>query len=432
MSRKSTRREFLKRTSFTGIGLWLGGGAAPSWAVPPSEKLNVGVVGVAGRGAGNLEDVAACPIANIAALCDIDEKNLYGASQKHSRARLYSDFRKLLDEGKDLDAVVVSTPDHTHAVASVWAMKAGKHVYCEKPLTHDVHEAHVVATTAKQMRRATQMGTQIHAGDNYRRVVETIQTGAIGDVTEAHAWVGKTWSGGERPAEGQPVPPHIKYDLWLGPAPERPFHETYLPANWRRWWDFGNGTLGDMGCHYLDVVHWALDLWNPIAVEAEGPPVHPETAPDWLHVQFRHPARGKLPPVTVHWYDGGRRPKQFDGGGLPEWGDGVLFVGSKGMMLADYGRYVLLPEESFKDHKAPPAFIPRSIGHHIEWLEACKTGAPTTCNFNYSGALTETVLLGVVAYRVGAKIEWDRGAMKTSNEAANRLLKREYRQGWSL
>ncbi len=431
MTRKTTRRAFLRTTSLTGLGLLL---ARRAPAVlesdgSPNEKLNVAVVGVAGRGGGNLSGVAG---ENIVALCDIDEKNLYNASQQFTGAKIYNDFRAMLDQG-DIEAVVISTPDHTHAVATVAALKAGKHVYCEKPLTHSVYEAHVVAKTATAQRAATQMGTQIHAGDNYRRVVELIQSGAIGPVREAHAWVGKTWSGGERPEKGEEVPSHIKYDLWLGPAPVREYHSTYLPANWRRWWDFGGGTLADMGCHYLDLVHWALDLENPIAVEANGPPVHAETTPAWLEATFHHPARGSLPPVSVTWHDGGKRPKQFaEEGAMPQWGDGVLFVGDEGMLLANYGEYRLLPEERFRDYQPPRESIPPSIGHHNEWIAACKTGAPTTCNFRYSGALTETVLLGNVAYRSGNKIAWDRHHLTTNDPEADRFLRRDYREGWSL
>ena len=214
----------------------------------------------------------------------------------------------------------------------------------------------------------------------------------------AHVWVGKTWSGGDRPKETPPVPGRLHWDLWLGPAPERPYHPTYLPANWRRWWDFGSGTLGDMACHYMDLPFWALDLKHPLSAEAEGPPVHPETTPSWMIVRYEFPSRGDMPPVNLTWYDGGKRPELFSQGKLPRWGDGVLFVGDKGMLLADYDRYVLLPEADFKDFRPPAPSIAKSIGHHNEWIDACKTGRPTTCNFGYSGALTEAVLLGAVAY----------------------------------
>ena len=394
-----TRRNFLKSSTLAGMGLFLPGSVWPDEKSEKSDKseraekkarsawdkLNIAVIGVAGRGGSNLGGVSG---ENIVALCDIDQKNLYQASRKFPRARLYKDFRNIFDQ-KDIDAVVVSTPDHTHAVASVTAMKAGKHVYCEKPLAHNIYEAYVVAKTAVEYRRVTQMGTQIHAGSNYRRGVEMIQTGVIGEVRECHVWVKKTWSGGNRPKETPSVPPHISYDLWLGPAPERPYHAIYLPQNWRRWWEFGGGTLADMGCHHMDVVHWALNLKSPVAVEAEGPPVHPETTPAQLIVRYDHPARGTLPPVRVTWYDGGKRPHYFQEGKLPRWGDGILWVGEKGMMLSDYGRYVLLPEDRYKGYQPPPRHIPESIGHHREWIEACKTGAPTTCNFVYGGALTE-------------------------------------------
>jgi len=428
MKAKVSRRVFLKTSTLAGAGILLGGSSLVS-GESPNEKLNLGVIGVRGRGGANLGAVSS---QNIVALCDIDQKNLYDASKQFPGAKLFRDFRKVMDL-KEIDAVVVSTPDHTHAVATVAALKAGKHVYCEKPLTHDIHEADVVISTAVKHRRATQMGTQIHAGGNYRRVVELVQSGAIGPIRECHAWVGKSWGGGDRPGETPPVPPTLDYDLWLGPAPERPYHPVYLPGNWRCWWDFGGGTLGDMGCHYMDLVHWALNLWNPVAVEAEGPPVHPETAPPWIIIHYDHPARGSLPPVRVTWYDGGKRPKYFAEGKLPRWGDGVLFVGEKGMLIASYGGYKLLPESRFKDFQPPAPFIPDSIGHHLEWIQACKTGAPTTCNFIYSGALTETVLLGIVAYRSGGRIEWSRGDLKvTNNPEANRFLSREYRKGWSL
>jgi predicted dehydrogenase len=340
----------------------------------------------------------------------------------------------MLDQ-KDIEAVTVSTPDHVHAPASVLAMKTGRHVYCEKPLAHSVYEARVMAKVAAKEQRATQMGTQIHnTGRNYRNVVEVIRSGAIGKVREAHSWVGKAWGGGERPEEGQPVPSYIDYDLWLGPAPERPYHSVYLPGNWRRWWDFGNGTLGDMGCHHLDLPFWALSLRYPETVEAEGPPVHPETAPTWIQVQWQFPSRAGMPPVLLHWHDGGKRPPQFEEGKLPRWGDGTLFVGEDGrMLLADYGRYVLLPEEKFRDFKPPPHSIPDSPGHHAEWIQACKTGKPTTCNFEYSGRLTETVLLGTVAYRTGKRLEWDPIELKATNcPEASRYIRRKYRKGWTL
>ena len=273
LDRQLTRREFLKNTSLAGLGGWfgfggLGGGSA-------NDKLNLGIIGTANRAGLNLAAVSG---QNIVALCDTDETFLAGAAVQHPRAATYGDFRKLL-ERRDIDAVVISTADHTHAVATMMALKAGKHVYCEKPLTHSVAEARLVAKAASQTKLATQMGIQIHAERNYRRVVELIQSGAIGAVTEAHAFCSKTWSGGERPSDQPRVPKSIHFDVWLGPAPARPYHPAYIPEQWRRWWDFGNGTLGDMGCHYLDLVHWALDLRHPKTIAAQGPPPHRETTP---------------------------------------------------------------------------------------------------------------------------------------------------------
>jgi predicted dehydrogenase len=307
----------------------------------------------------------------------------------------------------------------------------GKHCYCEKPLTHTVTEARLMAKIAAEKGLATQMGTQIHAGSNYRRVVEIIQSGAIGPVREVHVWVGKGWGGGTRPTDTPPVPSYIHWDLWLGPAPYRPYHPTYLPANWRRWWDFGEGTLGDMACHYMDLPFWALDLRYPDTIEADGPPVNPETCPMGLIVHYEHPARGDKPPVKLTWYDGNRAPKVVAGHEVR--GSGVMFVGDKGEMFANYGSYELYPKAEFANFQPPPQTIPNSIGHHAEWIKACKEGTPTTCNFDYSGALTEAVLLGNVAYRTGKKIRWDAKNLRVTNcpEAAQ-YLSYKYRDGWTL
>ena len=432
MSKHVSRRQFLKSTT---VGTMAAGLLASGrWAASQSsdEKLKIAVIGVAGRGAGNLAGVIG---QNIVALCDVDDTRLAKAVAKVPGAKKYNDFRKMLEEMDDqIEAVVVSTPDHVHAAAGVTAMKMGKHCYCEKPLAHNVSEARLMAEVAAENKLATQMGTQIHATDNYRRVVEMVQAGCVGPIGEVHVWCGKGWGGGERPTETPEVPENIHWDLWLGPAPYRPYHPIYMPANWRRWWDFGNGTLGDMACHFMDLPFWALDLRHPTTVEAEGPPVHPETCPLALTVRYEFPARGDLPPVKFTWYDGkDNGPPVLKESGLPEWGSGVLFVGSEGMLLADYTRRQLYPEAKFAEYQPPEQTIPASIGHHAEWIEACKTGGPTTCNFNYSGALSEAVLLGNVAYRAGAKLEWDAKALKATNcPAADKYLRREYRQGWEL
>jgi predicted dehydrogenase len=328
--------------------------------------------------------------------------------------------------------VVIGTTDHHHAPAAMRAIRAGKHVYCEKPLSHTVAEARLITEAARKAGVATQLGTQIHAENNYRRVVEIIQAGTIGDVTDVHVWVGgKGWGGGDRPEKPETAPEYLNWDLWLGPAPERPYAAgRYHPAQWRRWWDFGQGTLGDMGCHYMDLPFWALDLKYPTEVEAEGPEVHPETAPLGLIVRYKFPERGTAPGLNFTWYGDSMVPAEMAGERVP--GSGVMFVGTKGKMFADYSRYKLFPAADFKDFQPPAETIPESIGHHREWLKACRDGSPTTCNFDYSGPLTEAVLLGNVAYRSGQSFKWDGAAMTSDNAAANQYLTKEYRSGWEV
>lgn len=425
--RKFSRRSFLGASAAAVGGCWV----LPSWAESPNEKLNVAVVGVANRGAANLSGVSS---ENIVALCDVDANYLAAAAKDHPQARLYRDFRRMLDELQNsIDAVVVSTPDHTHAPPAAAAMSLGKHCYCEKPLTHCVQETRVLTELAVKNRLATQLGTQIHAGDNYRRVVELVQAGVIGPISEVHVWSAASYSAGDRPTDTPPVPDYLDWDLWLGPAPYRPYHPTYLPGRWRGWKDFGNGGLGDFFCHYCDLAFWALDLRYPLTVEAEGPPPHPEGTPPWLIVRYEFPARGDLPPVKLTWYDGGKRPPLQAEAGLPDWASAVLFVGEKGMLLADYGRRLLWPEAKFADLTPPPQTIPASVGHHLEWIEACKGRGTTTCRFEYSGPLTEAALLGTVAFRTGRKIEWDAQNLKAIGcPEADPWINRPYREGWKL
>jgi hypothetical protein len=349
-----------------------------------------------------------------------------------------------------LDVVVVSTCEHTHAFATLPALQLGKHVYCEKPLTHSVWEARVIREAAAKAGVATQMGTQIHAGDNYRRVVELIMTGAIGPVREVHAWVSRAWGwqGSEdearrnndivlvqdRPAESEPVPANLNWDLWLGPAPARPFHSVYFPGpKWYRWWDFGNGTMSDLGSHWIDLPFWALKRDYPRTIEAQGPKPHPEIAPASMQVTYEYGPRGELPPVRLTWYQGVNKPDMWRDATIPQWESGVLFVGDDGMLLSDYGQHVLLPEDKFADFVRPEPFIPTSRGHYEEWLHACKTGEPTTCNFEYAGWLTEANHLGNVAFRVGKKIQWDPQSLKAASAPeADPFIRREYRPGWKL
>lgn len=437
-----SRRTFL-RTSAVAAGAVLGAPAIAR-AQNVNDLLNIAIIGCGGRGGGNLQAVRS---QNIVALVDVNEENLNRAAEQFPDARKLTDFRKLYDYADEFDAVVVSTCEHTHCFATIPALQLNKHVYCEKPLTHNIWEARVVRELYEKTKVATQMGTQIHAGPNYRRVVELIQSGAIGAVSEAHVWVGRAWGRQseeeakaandivfvqERPAEADPIPAGLNWDLWLGPAPERPFNNVYFPGpKWYRWWDFGNGTMSDLGSHWIDLPFWALNLKVPLTIEASGPPPHAEIAPASMEVKYEYAARGDMPAVTLTWYQGHNKPQLYKEGAIPQWESGTLFVGDKGMLLADYGRYVLLPEAQFEGFVPPDPFIPDSIGHHNEWIEACKTGELTTCNFEYAGWLTEANHLGNVAYRAGQKLEWDPVALKATNcPEADQFIKRQYRDSY--
>ncbi len=425
-----SRRKFLSTTSaVTGaavVGYFTSSSCAQSTS--PNEKLNLACIGTANRAAADIQEVLQ---EQIVALCDVDSNFLTQKLKELPDARAYADYREMLDKEADkIDAVVIGTTDHHHAPASIRAIRAGKHVYCEKPLTHTVQEARIIAMEAKKAGVATQLGTQIHADDNYRRVVEIIQAGTIGTVTDVHVWVGgKGWGGGELPTaeEIMDPPAHLNWDLWLGPALERPYASgRYHPAQWRRWWAFGQGTLGDMGCHYMDLPFWALGLRHPTEVEAEGPPVHAETAPLGLVVRYKFAD----PAINFTWYNDTEVPKSINDTIVPS--NGVMFVGSDGMLFADYNKYKLFPVEKFENFTPPAVSIPESIGHHKEWLQACRDGSPTSCNFDYSGALTEAVLLGNVAYRSGQKFSWDAATLQTNNAEAQKFISKEYRSGWEI
>ncbi|HUW59926.1 MAG TPA: Gfo/Idh/MocA family oxidoreductase [Candidatus Bathyarchaeia archaeon] len=440
-----SRRGFMK-TAAGAAGAVTFGAPAILRAQNLNDQMNIAVIATGGRGGGNLDAVSS---ENIVALCDVNQKSLAPAAKKFPKARTFADFRKLYDFANEFDAVVVSTCEHTHAFATLPALELGKHVYCEKPLTHDIWEARIIREAAAKAKVATQQGTQIHASDNYRRVVELIQTGAIGPVREAHTWVTRAWGWQseeeakaakdivfvtERPTQVDPVPEGLDWDLWLGPAPERPFNNVYFPGpKWYRWWDFGNGTMSDMGSHINDLAFWALKLEVPLSAVAAGPEPHPEIAPASMKVEYEYGARGDLPPVKMTWYQGNAMREMWKEKKIPQWGLGILFVGDKGMLLSDYEKHVLLPEENFKDFVRPEPFIPKSLGHHAEWIHACKTGEPTTCNFEYAGWLTEANHLGNVAYRTGKKLEWDPVALKAKNAPeADQFIRREYRAPWKL
>jgi predicted dehydrogenase len=438
------RRSFMQSAGSLSLGV-LGSsvfvsGTAAAQSRNPLEKLNVACIGTANRAA---EDVNGVMSENIVAICDVDSNYLQRAEAMLTKEtkltpRTYADYREMIDaEGSKIDAVVIGTTDHHHAPAAVRAIRAGKHVYCEKPLSHTVQEARLIAEEAAKKGVATQLGTQIHAEENYRRVVEIVQAGVLGDVTEVHVWVGKAWGyqadwANSRNEPGSTPPANLNWDLWLGPAPVYPFHEgRFHPAQWRRWWDFGTGTLGDMACHFMDLPFWALNLRHPVHIETEGPAVHPDMAPEGLIVKYRFPKADGSGTLNLNWYDGTMIPKKVAGQAVPP--NGVMFVGSEGQLYADYSRYRLFPSEKFAKFSPPPQTIPKSIGHHAEWIKACKDGSATTCNFDYSGALSESVLLGNVAYRIGKPLEWDARTLTVTNvpEAA-KLISKEYRKGWEI
>jgi len=439
------RRQFLGRSLLAAGAVTFG---APAFVSGRNlnEKLNIAMIGSGGRGRANMKGVAS---ENIVALCDVAESALNQAAEQYPMARKEVDFRRLFDRHQEFDAVVVSTCEHTHAFATLPALQLGKHVYCEKPLTYNTYEARVIREAAAKAKVTTQMGIQNHANDNYRRVVELIQSGAIGPVREAHVWVSRAWGWQseeearankdivfvqERPTEAETPPAGLEWELWLGPAPYRPFHNVYYPGpKWYRWWDFGNGTMSDLGSHWNDLPFWALKLDHPTTVEAFGPPPHPEIAPASMRAVYEYEARGDLPPVKLTWHQGTEKPEIWKQGGIPQLQNGVLFIGEKGMLLSDYRQHTLLPEKEFEGFKRPEPFLPTVSSHHAEWIAACKAGEQSLANFEYSGWLTEANHLGNVAYRAGKKLQWDPVNLKATNAPeAEPFIRREYRNGWKL
>ena len=440
------RRDFLART-----GLAVGGAMivpasvlGRNGAVAPSDKLNIAGIGVGGRGADDLREIES---ENIVALCDVDSRRAADTFKRYPKAKQYTDFRQMLDRQKDIDAVVVATPDHVHAFASMAAIQLGKHVYCEKPLTHTIWEARRLTEESRKARVATQMGTQGHSYEGIRLIAEWIRDGAIGPVREVHCWTDRPagwWPQGvERPKDAPAAPATLDWDLWLGPAPVRPYHPAYVPFAWRGWWDFGCGALGDMGCHIFDSPFFALNLGYPTSVEAVSSPVNRETGPVASIIRYEFPARGEMPPVKLTWYDGGLlppRPEELEPGRrLGNENGGILYIGDKGKIMASDENAqspCLIPQSRMNEYKRPPKTIPRSVGHHAEWVQACKGGPPAGANFDYAGPLTEVVLLGNVVIRTGEKtrkLEWDGPGMKCTNvDAANQFVRNEYRKGWSL
>jgi len=439
--KKISRRDFMGSAAavvaaFTIVPRRVLGGSGNK---PPSEKLNIAGIGAGGMGASNIN---ACSDSgeNIVALCDVDDERAKDTFNRYPKARKWKDFRKMLDEQKDIDAVIVATPDHTHAVAAMAAMRRGKHVYVQKPMTHTVYEARMLTEAARKYKVATQMGNQGHSGEGVRLICEWIWDGAIGPVREVQAWTNRPiWPQGiDRPSDTPPVPPTLDWDLWVGPSPMRPYNSCYLPFAWRGWWDFGCGALGDMACHLLDPVFSALKLKYPISVESCATKVNNETFPLASIVRYEFPARGDMPPVKLHWYDGGMKPPRPDELERGRQMTSVIFIGDKGkLMCGEYGDNPrLIPETKMKEYKRPPETLPRIEGGHHEqnWIRACKGGEPACSNFDYSGPFTEAVVMGNLAiHRLGAKLLWDGENMKVTNdEEANKYVKQPCREGWSL
>ena len=462
-----SRRQVLGGTALATAGyLFLPGRVLGlNGAKSPNEKLNIAGIGIGGKGK---DDLAAMASENIVALCDVDWGYAGPVFERHPNAKRFKDYRKMLDEMPEIDAVVIATPDHHHAPAAMAAIKHGKHVYCEKPLTHSVWEARLVAEAARKAKLATQMGNSGQASAETRRLCELVWAGAIGKVLEAHIWTDRPshglfdeyWPQGvDRPGEQPPVPGTLDWDLWLGPAPNRPFHSAYLPFKWRGWWDFGTGALGDIGCHACDPVFRALKLGAPITVQGASTRVNGETFPLGSMVTYEFPARDaqaqsnnrhvqgmsgaaagamEMPPCKLVWYDGGLRPPRP--AGLPEhapMGDnGRLLIGEHGFILGN----TVFPESRAREVGDIPSTLPRSPGHYQEWISACKGGAPAGANFDWAGPLAEAVLLGNVTLRrelretlTGCKLHWDAANLKFTNlEEANAFIRRDYRAGWSL
>lgn len=419
--------------------------------IPPSERLRVAGIGCGGMGGGDIATVSKLG-ATMVALCDVDEARAAGTFNAHPQARRYKDFREMIDkEAKNIDAVTVGTPDHIHAVATMAAIRAGKHVYCQKPLTHTLRECREVTRAAKAAGVITSMGNQGHASEGSRLTNEWIQAGVIGDVREVHCWsdrAGRLWKQGiGRPTDTPAVPATLDWNLWLGPVKERPYHPVYAPVGWRGWWDFGTGAMGDMGCHIIDHPVWALQLGPPTTVESrttldgtflDGGKMNEETFPVAAMMYFEFPARGPLPPVRMAWYDGGLMPpapaELPAGQRLPD--NGVLYIGSKGKMYhsSHGGMPQLLPGSLKEAAAAVPKTMVRSPGHYEEWVEGCKSGRQPMASFAYAGPMTETALLGVLSLRApGTRLEWDSEQLQVKNAPElNRYVHTEYRSGWTL
>jgi len=436
MNRTLRRRDFLRQAGAGAAGFWAVTRTGPSVSRSPNEKLNIACIGLGGMGGGNLNGVSG---ENVTALCDPDSNFLDKAAAGRPAAKKFADYRRMFEEiPREFDAVVISTPDHHHAPAAMAALRLGKHCYCEKPLTHGVYEARQVAEAARKAKVATQMGNRGTSGEEIRRVVELVQAGAIGAVKEVHCWTNRPiWPQGLDRPPARAVPKNLNWDLWLGPAPQREYHDSLHPFSWRGWWDFGTGALGDMACHIMNTPYWALKLGHPSSVEAEGEPRKPDCGPLWMTVRYEFPAQAGRPPLRLVWYDGKKNnvpnlpPEELAEGAKISPDGGTLFVGEKGKLLGAQ----LLPADRSRDFKPPPATLPRvpDGNHYNDWIRACKGQGPACSHFDFAGPLTEGVLLGIVAFRAGKKLPWDGPAMKARGcPEAERYVRRPYRKGWTL
>jgi len=438
-TRTIRRRQFLKSAAAAGAGVVILPSGALLGANAPSNKLNVALIACSGRARAHMGAISG---ENVVALCDVNEKHLASAAKRFPKAKTYVDWRKCLDQ-KGMDAVICCTTDHTHAFVANWAMNRDLHVYCEKPLGNSVEEARVVRATylKKKDKLATQVGTQRHSNENFNRVRELVKDGAIGDLQTAWAWGNRQIRRpGYLPAAGTP-PKHLHYDLWIGPSPSHPYNPGYFRGclAWNMYWDFGSGQIGDMGSHTMDLAWNALDADLPTTAEGEGEKFNPDVTPVELHTAFDIPANDWRGAIRVHWYQGGMMPRSPRGYvDLKKIGHGAMFKGSKGFLVADFGSRVLLPwgggaDMTYYKPRAKDKLIP-PLGHfQKEWVDACKGDLKTSCDFDYGGKLIEMMLLGLVAYRVGKKLEYDGKEGRVTNvDEANALLKREYRPGWTL
>jgi predicted dehydrogenase len=464
-----SRRCFLASAAGTAVGFTI----LPRYVLgnsgftAPSEKVNIAVIGAGNQGMNDLRGLLQFPDVQIIAVCDVAEQaasdegdkgigrnpalraieKAYSARQQtkdYGKCAGFADFREMFDKMKNIDSVLIATPDHNHAIATMWAIKNKKHVYCEKPLTHDIYEARKITEAASVAGIVTQMGNQGHSGEGIRLTVEWIRDGVIGDIREVHSWshfagrYGMTTA--TRPKEQPPVPRGLDWNLWLGAKAYRPYHPTYHPALWRAWWEFGNSTIGDMACHNMDPAFWALDLNQPESVEASATAFNDETAPLGAIYYYQFGARGKMPPVKATWYSGGLLPpkpeeleeqRQLTGGG-----HGILFIGDKGKIMCDGwgGTPQIIPQSKMAEYKKPPRTIPRAGGDHLRnWIDACKNGTKACSDFSYSGPMTEAVLLGNVALRTGKKIYWDAKNMTATNAPeAEQFIHPAYHNGWTL